>query len=159
MALKDIVVETDSVTYNGQTIPLRGITTNDIKAVLVRARNSADLLFDLAERKGVKSEADLTEDMVKDIAHSAIAELPVLVSTVIAQSADDIENAHVVERLPVPVQLDCLRKIARMTFTDATNFGEFLGNVSATVKAMNSLSHKEGNQKRGEPRPRVGLRA
>lgn len=139
MALRDIVVETDSVVYCGQTIPLRGINTNDIKAVLVRNRLSADMLFNIAERKGIKSAEDLTEDAIKDIANSAIVELPVLIATIIAQSADDVESYEIVQSLPAPVQFDCLRKIARMTFTDATNFGQFLGNVTAAVAAMGTL--------------------
>jgi hypothetical protein len=146
MALRDVVIETDSVQYNGQDIPLRGINANDIKIILVRNRQSINLLFNLAERKGVGAAEDLTEDRLKDIAGTAITELPVLVSTVIAQVSDDIDHAALVERLPVPVQFDCLRKIARMTFTDATNFGQFLGNVRAAAEAINTLSPKDESQ-------------
>ena len=140
MALRDIIIETDSVEYNGQSIPLRGISPNDIKTILTRNRLSADLLFNIAEREGVKSPEDLTEETIKKIVNTSISELPTLVATIIAQCADDILFADVAERLPAPVQFDCLRKIARMTFTDATNFGEFLGNVVAAVKSVSSLS-------------------
>lgn len=159
MSLRDIVIETDSVVYNGQTIPLRGISTNDVKSILARARNSADLLFNMAARKGVREAKDLTEDSIKNIANTAITELPVLISVVIAQSADDIESAPIVERLPASVQLDCLRKIARMTFTDATNFGEFLGNVKAVANAMNSIPLNKVEDASGERQPKGGLLA
>lgn len=159
MALRDIIVETDSVDYNGQTIPLRGITPNDIKTVLKRNRLSADLLFNLAERKGIKSAEDLTEDAIKNIAHSSITELPVLVATLIAQCSDDVDSYEIVERLPVPVQFECLRKIARMTFSDATNFGEFLGNVLAAAKTIGSSLPQEGAKKDGAPQQSVGMLA
>lgn len=139
MSLKDIIIETDSVSYGGSTIPLRGLCPNDIKVILTRNRLSAEMLFNLAERKGVKGMEDLTEDRLKDVATTAITELPTLVAHIIAQCADDIENADIVERLPAPVQFECLRKVARLTFTDATNFGEFLGNVMATVRTMSGL--------------------
>lgn len=146
MGLKDIIIETDSVEYAGQSIPLRGICPNDIKVILTRNRLSAEMLFNLADRKGVKGMGDLTEDKIKGIANSAITELPTLVANVIAQCSDDIESADIVECLPAPVQFDCLRKIARLTFTDATNFGEFLGNVMATVQTMGKLSPKVTNE-------------
>lgn len=159
MALRDIVVEKDSVAYNGQTIPLRGITPQDIKVVLGRNRLSADMLFNIAERKGIKSPEDLTEDAIKSIANSAITELPVLIATLIAQCSDDVDSYEVVEGLPAPVQFDCLRKIARMTFTDATNFGEFLGNVMATVETMGSLLPPSQKKTSGAPQRRAGILA
>lgn len=157
MALRDIVIEKDSVTYNGALIPLRGINPEDIKNILVKNRNSVNLLFDMAERKGVKSAQDLTEDRLKLIASTAITELPVLIANIIAQCADDIESAEIVEKLPISTQFDCLRKIARLTFSDATNFGQFLGNVAAAVEAMNSLSPEKRSN--GARLPNAGTQA
>lgn len=157
MALRDIVIETDSVEYNGQTIPLRGLSPNDVKIILTRNRLSADMLFNLAERKGIKAVEDLTEESIKKIANSAITELPVLVANLIAQCSDDIDSADIVQRLPAPVQFDCLRKIARMTFTDATNFGQFLGNVQAAAEGLKTLPLPQTRENNGAHQPNVGI--
>lgn len=155
MGLKDVVIERQSVPYNGIDIELHGLTANDIRMILTRNRMSVDLMFDVADRKGIKSAADLNEENLKEVAQTAIAELPILVSATIAQCAGDIELEYIAASLPIAVQFDCLRAISRLTFSDATNFGEFLGNVIAAAKKVRSVSTSKKITS-GEPRDSAG---
>lgn len=151
MALKDIAVETAEVLAGSGSFFVRGISPADINAVLTVNRASVEMLFDLAESKGVSSLADITETKLADIAQAAVSELPDLIAGIIAQCEDEgsIENWMKVRKLPITVQLDALTKIAKLTFTDATNFGVFLGNVMAAARNLRTILPTSPNLKNG----------
>lgn len=159
MALKDITVETAEVLVGSGSFHVRGISPADINAVLTVNRASVELLFDLAESKGINSLADIDEGKLLEVAQAAVGEVPDLIAGIIAQCEDEgsIENWMKVRKLPITVQIDALTKIAKLTFTDATNFGVFLGNVMAATRNLRTILPTPPTPKNGASLRAVGM--
>lgn len=119
-----------------QIIAVRGICAADITAVLSVRKASVEILFGLADDKGIKSFEDMTAEKLLEVANAAIAEVPELVALVIAACADRFEEWQAFGKLPVSFQLKLLMEISKLTFEDGTNFGDFLGNVMAVVRMI-----------------------
>ena len=53
MSLSDFQIETAAVIRGTSSFTVRGLSADDVQAILARVRNSLELIFNLAEAEGI----------------------------------------------------------------------------------------------------------
>lgn len=144
MALSDFdIVTVDVPLPNGKSFTVRGLSLVDIAPLISRRRPQLEAFFvkfsDKAKKSG-KSE----EGAVVNVALDLISIAPELAAEIIAGAADEPTMLERALKLPMPVQMDALSKIATLTFDAAGGPGKFfeaLGLVlSGTSDVMTGLN-------------------
>lgn len=157
--LTDLGFETEEVVIRpaknnapAQVLAVRGIAFTDImKLFRVHGPDMIRLYTALTVEDG--EEADIGPLFVQ-----AIQQAPELVADLIVLAADqtDTVGAHrVAMRLPLPVQLDALEKITRLTLEDHGGLGELLQTVVRMFGGLNNMlqslsASKTGSDQSGE---------
>lgn len=139
MSLANLVVRKKTTIYDGQEITVKGLSTNDIAALVLDQMPSLEQLFDIAESQGVKSAADFGKVDIKQIGQRILVEMPSFVAHAIANAAGERDHWEIVEQLPAPVQVGLIRDIAELTFVDEAGFREFVKNVVAAVRSARGV--------------------
>jgi hypothetical protein len=154
-----------SVSWDGNEVAVvRGLTPSNIADILIQEGESLIDLFNAFEKldtKGVDmKDNEAVATMIMEKAVPMLATLakdaPRFLAAIIAVAAsskdDDVaaDTDFIAENFSLPLQFECLKEIARMTFVGPDGFRLFLGNVSAlasTVAAMTSAPGKTKSQK------------
>ena len=71
--------------------------------------------------------------------------MPDFIAHVIAYAAHEPDQWQKVIHLPAPVQVECLKKLAQLTFNDEAGFREFVGNVVAALRSAKSVVPQTSN--------------
>lgn len=159
MSLSDFQIETSEIVRGGSSFTVRGLSADDVQAILARIRNSLELIFNLAEAEGISSLGNVTQDKLRRFLVSAIKEFPIVIAMIIAQAVGEPDEFEKAKTLPIQVQIEALEKISELTFGDATNFGAFSGKVQAVVQmVMTALNRKTPPTKTNTP-PIGGIEA
>jgi hypothetical protein len=133
MALHDFKVVTEEVSFRGGRFALRGLALNDVSDLVRNNLSELNKLFQLYDNEGTREQA-LAESA--RFAITIVRETPNMVSKMIALAADEPEAIAVAARLPLPVQVECMRKIIELTFEEAGGAKKFLDSVMSLVGGM-----------------------
>lgn len=143
MSLSRFKVPTEQVEVSpGESFPVRGLSTRDIG--LLAARHHAMLSALFAEVAAGRGEGSLSQGTVEQMLPDLLQKAPELVSDIIAVSYGDIEDSQYVSVMPLPVQVDALTKVFRLTFRTEGELKKVIETViqglSGTTRQLNSLS-------------------
>lgn len=141
MSLKDFVITHEEVTFRGGTISLRGLALNDV-TLLVR-----DYLVELGNLFDMYENDEQRETAIAQSAQFAIKvvmEAPQLAAQVIVLASDgDQSDLPKASKMPLPNQVECIRKIMEITFEEAGGAKKFLGSLMEMVSVLRPTSSTE----------------
>jgi hypothetical protein len=133
--LADIVVPSDKIVFRGGEFSVRGITFDSV-ARLIASGQRSDIDLALEELMGAKDDPDQLMGALAGL----VAKLPDLTAKVIAEAAGEPEHWEKVKQFPVPVQLDALLVIGKLTFDGEDSVKNFVRGVLQIVKSAKTLS-------------------
>lgn len=133
------------VKFNGEVAcTVRGLTPNDLAQVMVENAGDLESVMQFFEKDATLSRINPHDD---DALATALREntskmfgkivslAPNLLAKVIAVASDDSDKWEAVrDNFVLPLQLDALTEIAKLTFVDADGFKAFVGNVLALAE-------------------------
>ena len=124
-SLADLRLPTEEVEIPGQdvTITVRGLSLTDASEIL---RRHGEALTHIYQTKVADSE-DLPTPSV--VAQALMLTAPQAVAEIIALANDNPQAVETVRRLPVPVQIDALSKIAALTFHSEAEVKKLAGTI------------------------------
>jgi hypothetical protein len=138
---RDFSFETHEVQVKGKTVAtLRGICADDISTLLVQETENVEKIFDTIENHMSNTSSDIDvndpnavaaalQAQAKPMIEAVLKQAPRVLAKIIAVAADDIDAWPSVVKWPLPVQMEALTQIMRLTFTDGADFKTFVGNV------------------------------
>jgi hypothetical protein len=132
--LSDIQFETQEIKYRGSSFTVRGLGLDIVSRLL--ASSSRAQIDAAVSQLEIAYKADGDSAALEGAVSKLAIELPELVAQVIAFAADEPDAAVVVARLPLPVQLEALMAIGRLTFDGEESIKNF---VSGLVTLMTSV--------------------
>lgn len=135
----DIMVRKARGEKPAQYITVRGLSAQDVMRLVKIHGPALGRMFEMVVQGKVK----LDLDNAATIAGMLMDQAPAMLGDLIVMAADtppeEILAAHEQAiKLPVSVQLECIERIAELTFVDTTP-GEFLGIVVKMLGGMNGL--------------------
>jgi hypothetical protein len=133
MSLKDFIIATEVVAFRGGSIELRGLALNDVTALIRNHLADLNRLFDMYDDEETRASA-LAE--AARFALTLVQESPAVVAKMIALCSDEPEHEATAARLPIPVQVEAVRKIIELTFEEAGGAKKFLDSVTSLVKGI-----------------------
>ena len=139
MSLANLQLRTEAVPYNDSEITLHGLSANAIAGRILSQLSNIEEIFNIVEGAGVKSTADLANVNVAEVGQRLLVQMPDFIAHVIAYAAHEPDQWQKVIHLPAPVQVECLKKLAQLTFNDEAGFREFVGNVVAALRSAKSV--------------------
>lgn len=149
---KTIKMLTKEVSYNNGTetvtaCTMHPITPHDLATILVKAGNNLDGIMKAWDKleipavnpaSGAKRTTEETAEILLDRAPEVIGLIaqyaPELIADIIAISARAPEEGvaqYIQENWSLPLQFDCLRALAEVTFVSPEGFLEFVGKAMA----------------------------
>ena len=146
MSLANLQLRTETVPYNGSDITLHGLSANAIAGLILSQLSNIEEIFNIVEAAGVKKAEDLANVNIAEVGQRLLVQLPDFIAHVIAYSAHEPEQWSKVMHLPAPVQVDCLNKLAKLTFQDEAGFREFVGNVVAALRSAKGVVPQNSNR-------------
>ena len=139
MSLANLQLRTAAVRYNETDITLHGLSANDIAGLILSQLGNIESIFDIVEGAGVKKVEDLANVNIAEVGQRLLVQMPDFIAHVIAYAAHEPDQWSKVMHLPAPTQVDCLKKLAGLTFNDEAGFREFVGNVVAALRSAKSV--------------------
>jgi len=148
--LANLVIEQQTIRFKTGEFVVRGIGLDTITA-LFHDGNREDMETAVGELEAVyrasqgKDNAALTEGLTR-----LVVRLPALTAKLIARAADEPGEWEKVMKLPLPVQLDTLLAIGRMTFDGEDSIKNFVSGLT-TMLASITKAAKVAGQIRSPP--------
>lgn len=141
MALSDLVLPTHDVVVGSGKFSVRGVAASDLAWLMQHHDKELEYLIDAAKRLDDQALDD--KDAVTGFLRAIVKNLPELAAAIIACASDDRTEGAVskAKQLPLPVQLDALLAVGRLTF-------EAYGGVK---KFADDLKHLVGSAKTNLP--------
>lgn len=139
--LKDFVIRKDTMTFQGGSVELRGLALADITVLIRDYLDELNALFKLYQDEKTRDTA-VTQSV--KFATAILVEAPLLAAQMIACAADegDIPEAlETAKKLPLPTQVEMVRKIIDLTFEEAggaKKFGDMLMGMVVSLAPANA---------------------
>jgi hypothetical protein len=135
MALKDYQPERLEVTSKKLTFSVRGLSLNDLTVIL--RGHGEDLERLIALYNSIADMGGSRSDVSGRMVSTMLTDVPLLAARVIAQATDEdgIELDNVV-RIPMPLQIDALQKIMKLTFEEVGGVKKF---GAVLLKTLNDM--------------------
>lgn len=134
MSLADFTVHRDQVAFQGGTLSVRGLSLNDITFLVRDHLDELNTLFAMYEKEETRETAAAQS---VQFAIRIIKETPRLVAQLIVLASDSPQDQLAkAETLPLPVQVEMMRKIIEMTFEEAGGAKKFLDSLVTMVTAL-----------------------
>lgn len=154
MALSDYVVPRTEIKIGiDNSMSVRGLALEDITFLVSVHKEDIDTLIEMFRAKsmahvtnksapgGVINPA-LIDEMVRksgdDLISGFLQQFPLLAANVIATACDEPESWQAARTLPLPLQIEALLSVAKLTFEDAEGFKKFVGNVAAVLRSASA---------------------
>lgn len=139
-SLSDLRLPTAEVEVPGAglSLTLRGLSTLDVSALMKR---HGEALNDVYETNIAGAE-DLPA--VMQVARSLMETAPLAVAEIIALANEAPDHVETVSKLPLPVQLECLKQIALLTFHSEAEVGKLLETVILSSETMTRIIKSVG---------------
>lgn len=140
MSLANLVVETAAVKFRGGEFTVRGLGLDTVAALmqdgsreeLGTAVNHLEVLF-----KATKAE---DSEGIKQGINMLVVQLPGLAAKVIAYAADEPGEVDKVRKLPLPVQLEAILAIGRLTFDGEDSVRNFVTGLMTLMTSTTAAS-------------------
>lgn len=137
MSLKKVVLPKELIDIPGsEPFAVRGISMADISVLLNQHKALLESLYRRFTADGAKTSTMDANAIMRDLAATA----PALVASIICLAAgdgEDVEALLVAASLPLPVQIEALEKILKLTFQREGGVGKFLETVTRAVAGLN----------------------
>ena len=128
MSLKNYRTPKQSIALpDGTAFNVRGLTFHDLGTLLEDHRDE----FLAAGQIIAKQDAENMGSLASVLAQT----VPDLAAAVIALASDEPDAVDVVRSLPLPVQLDALIAVGKLTFTDEGAVPKFLAGLGGMLRA------------------------
>lgn len=134
-SLADLSLPTEEVHVpRAGSFSVRGISVADASTIIRAHGKTLDAVY-------AETVSDTPGKMpnLKKMAQKLMDVAPLAVADIIAQAADDPGQAKKVAKLPVPVQVDALVKVAGLTFESEKQLGELLETVISGSTALERI--------------------
>ncbi|MGI9502800.1 MAG: phage pre-tape measure protein [Geminicoccaceae bacterium] len=141
-SLADLKLPTEEVNIpgaEGQSFGVRGLSVVDLSQLMQRHGEALTSVY---------GDAVAVDDAAfpppHQLAQTLMAAAPLAVAEIIALAADETEMIDMVRRLPVPVQIDALAKVAVLTFHSENEVKKLAETVilgsGVLTRVMNSMT-------------------
>lgn len=144
MSLADFQPATDVVSFRGKPlITVRGLSLDDIAILMRENLSDLDELLKLyAENVSDKVAVAATAQFAVSLAR----EMPALVARLICLACDEPGQDEKARKLPVPVQVEAIKKIVTLTFSEAGGAKKFFESLSSLIGAVQpALGQQDSN--------------
>jgi len=129
--LKDCVITRRKITFEGGEFELRGVSLPDISAAIMEHREAVDRVAEILRRTNA-NDLDTTVEILIDV----IRESPYLAAFLICSCADEPDAYSAAFHLPLTVQIEALRAIGELTFSDAEALKKLIADVRGLLAGM-----------------------
>jgi hypothetical protein len=129
--LKDCVIARRKVSFEGGEFELRGVSLPDISAAIMEHREAVDRVAEILRRTNA-NDLDTTVEILIDV----IRESPYLAAFLICSCADEPDAYSAAFHLPLTVQIEALRAIGELTFSDAEALKKLIADVRGLLAGM-----------------------
>lgn len=133
--LADIQIETRKIVFRGGEFAVRGVTFATV-ARLVSVGQRAELERAIDQLGDLK---DAGQEQLIGALAGIVTQLPKLAAMVIAEAADEPGEWEKVTKLPMPVQLEALLEVGKLTFDGADSVKNFVRGLFELMTAANSM--------------------
>jgi len=134
MSLKSLRLPEAKVELPDGGFVVRGLSLNDVSILVQRHGKRLNELYQQFTEQG-----DLTTETVAAFALPLLKSAPEIAAELIACAAGDPDDAEIAGRLPFPVQIDALEKIAILTFEAGGGPKKLLETVVRLAQGTTSL--------------------
>ena len=134
MSLKSLRLPEAKVELPDGDFVVRGLSLNDVSILVQRHGKRLNELYQQFTEQG-----DLTTETVAAFALPLLKSAPEIAAELIACAAGDPDDAEIAGRLPFPVQIDALEKIAILTFEAGGGPKKLLETVVRLAQGTTSL--------------------
>lgn len=147
MALSDYEIPRTSIRLNEKaSVDVRALSLDDVSFLVRIHQEDIEALVSMFQAKvgAKKGNVDpskvsaLVEQAGDKMISSFLQQFPLLAANIIAVASDEPGAWATARKLPVPVQIDALLAVARLTFEDAEGFKKFVGNVTAAMQSASA---------------------
>lgn len=165
MALSNYQIPRTTVDIDASnSFVVRGLNLEDISFLVQVHKNDVDSVVSMFQGKlGKDASPEGVAKAVQKNGDAMIVELiqrfPLLIANVIAVASDEPDQWDNASKLPVPVQIEAILAVAKLTFNDVDGFKKFVGNVSAVLqsvakqKPLMTATKSTGTSDSGETHP------
>lgn len=134
MSLKDFIIAREEVAFQGGSLSIRGLSLNDFALLMRDYLVELNALFVLYEKEESR---DTAAAQSAKFAITLVKETPQLVAQLIVLCSDgDQEDIAIAEKLPLPLQVEVIRKCIEITFEEAGGAKKFLDSLMGMVGAI-----------------------
>lgn len=138
MSLSDFQIHTETVSFRGGSLELRGLSLNDFSTLMRGHLADLNKLFDLYDNPETRETAI---GQSAKFAITIVQETPAMVAQLIVLASDSSQDTlHIAERLPLPTQVECVRHVINLTFEEAGGAKKFLDSLMAMVSSLRPKS-------------------
>lgn len=132
--LKDCVITRRKISFEGGEFELRGVSLPDISAAIMEHREAVDRVADILRTQAELNVNDFSS--VVEILIDVIRESPYLAAFLICSCADEPDAYSAAFHLPLTVQIEALRTIGELTFSDAEALKKLIADVKGLLAGM-----------------------
>ena len=132
--LKDVVVTRRKIVFDGGEFELRGVTLPDISSMVVEHREAVDNVSAII-RAHQSLDVDDTVAVI-EILVDVIRQSPYLAAHLICSCADEPDAWNIAYRLPLTVQIEALRTIGELTFSDAIALKKLIADAKTLMSGL-----------------------
>lgn len=143
MSIADYKPETAEVKFKGGSLTVRGLALDDLAVLMGTHLSDLDVLVGMFQRE-VK--AELAVPVMAQYAITLVKEAPGLVANLIALACDDGDNVDPYRKLSMPKQLECVEKIANLTFEEAGGPKKFFESLMRLIRGVTPPAKKAGSR-------------
>jgi hypothetical protein len=144
MSLANLSIETAVVKFRGSEFTVRGLGLDTVAALMQDGnREELELAVKQLEALYKATKADDTAGITSGV-NKLVVQLPGLTAKVIAFAADEPGEADKVRKLPLPVQLDAILAIGRLTFDGEDSIRNFVSGLMTLMTSATTASKIAG---------------
>lgn len=141
MSLADFSINKVKVDFRGGSLELRGLALEDISVLVRHYLPELNALFDMYDTPETR---DTAISQSGAFAIKIIKEAPELVAQLIVLAADEPqEHIDIARRLPLPIQVECVRAVIDLTFEEAGGAKKFLDSLMGMVTNLRPKAKAE----------------
>ena len=144
MSLADYQPARALVEFNRGSVTVRGLSLDDVSVLMHNHLPDLDGLFDLYENAAT-TPADTGVATTARYMVNLIREAPALVANVIALASDEPDAVENARRLPMPVQLDIMKKVVTLTFDEAGGPRKFFESLMMLLRGIRPAPQTTGS--------------
>lgn len=133
MSLADFQPERETVEFKGGSLSVRGLSLDDVTTLLRHHLDDLDAILEMYARD---VDPNFASAATAQYAIKLVREAPGLVANIIALANDQPDYADNARRLPLPVQIELLKAIGRLTFEEVGGAKKFFESLATLMGSM-----------------------